>query len=82
MAKPFGTVDLQRIVEMLNALPEATRREVLPVLREHDPDTRYYVQADGRVDAVAADDMDLSQNYGESAEDHSQRINDYILGKR
>ena len=51
MRRPSGRVSLERLLEAVNSLPEAERIVVADALREHDPNTRYFTQRDGRIEA-------------------------------
>ena len=51
MRRPEGRVSLERLLEAVNSLREPERVVVVSALREHDPQTRYFVQHDGRVEA-------------------------------
>jgi len=51
MRWPTGRVHLERLLEAVNSLPQPTRAEVVSALKLHDPDTHYFTQRDGRVEA-------------------------------
>lgn len=54
MRRPEGRVSLGRLLEAVNSLPGPERASVVRALKEHDPQTRYFVQHDGRVEAEIA----------------------------
>jgi hypothetical protein len=56
MSRPEGQVSLTRLVEALNSLDPEMRAAAVAALRVHDPNTRYFLMRDGRVDAVRVDE--------------------------
>lgn len=51
MRRPEGSISLERLLEAVNSLQEPERTSVVNALREHDPDTHYFTQHDGRIEA-------------------------------